>query len=243
MLEEIVEKIYTEFANYRAKLPLDVCIECCMTIDETTKLVSLPLKEIPVELLALYNDSAKPNKTEISEVKYFLPRYIDLISQFKFPTHSPELSFSRLIPFDQTEWTKNELSLLKIFQTAFFKECINTFPIPSFGDKIDSILIMFWKSQIGIDNLFNIWKETDSLESTLHFKDLYYEGFEYYNRKKLTNVFGDSELYVKINNWIENKATKISFRTRIENIILNDNELDEQTKNEMSLLYETLITE
>ncbi len=111
MLTEIIEKSYRLFAKYHPTRPLDICTNCCMTPEAEAKLASLAVNQIPKELLAAYNDGAKPEKTRIEEVKHFLPRYLDLVAQFEFPTHSTELSFSRLIPFDKHEWTKEELEL------------------------------------------------------------------------------------------------------------------------------------
>jgi hypothetical protein len=242
-MKEIIERTYKEFSKYSVNLPLDVCTDCCMTIEETTKLASISVDKIPQELLANYNDSAKPEKTQIEEVKYFLPRYLELISEFNFPTHSSELSFSRLVPFDKSEWTKNELEILLNFQELYFRNCLKTYPIPSFGDKIDSIIIMFWKSGLGVDKLLNIWEETECLESNLHFKDLYFEGFEQYNRSKLSNNFGDKELCEKLTTWIQNPKVNCIFQERIERIILDNPTLDEQTITDFNLLYDIIRTE
>src|SRR5262245_29372956 len=110
MLEEIIEQSYRLFATYKVTRPLDVCTDdCCMSPADEARLATLPVKSIPKELLEEYNDEAKPEKTRIDEVKHFLPRYLDLIGQFQFPTHSTELSFSRLVPFEKSEWTSDEL--------------------------------------------------------------------------------------------------------------------------------------
>ena len=243
MINEVINRAYQEFSKYPAVLPLDVCTDCCMTKEETTKLVSISVDSIPQELLSNYNDSAKPEKTRIEEVKHFLPRYLQLISEFNFPTHSSELSFSRLVPFDKNEWTKNEYEILLNFQSEYFRHCLNTYPIPSFGDKIDSIIVMFWRSGIGIEKLLSIWEETENIESSLHFKDLYFEGFEQYNRNKLSNSFGDKELCEKLTIWIRDNKVNTLFQNRIEKIILNNTELEEQTIYEFNLLYEIIRNE
>jgi hypothetical protein len=243
MLKEIINRTYQEFSKYRATLPLDVCTDCCMTLEETTKLVSLSVNSIPQELLANYNDSAKPEKTRIEEVKHFLPKYLEFISEFNFPSHSSELSFSRLVPFDKNEWTKDELELLFIFQVEYFKHCLNTYPIPSFGDKIDSIIIMFWRSGIGIEELLSVWEEIESLESSLHFKDLYFEGFDQYNKSNLSNSFGDKELCKKLKTWLLTPKVNSVFQEKIERIILENSTLDNKVIYEFNLLYDIIRNE
>ena len=242
-MKETVEKAYELFSKYRADRPLDVCTECCMKIEDEGLLASLPVRQIPVDLLSEYNDSAKPEKTRIEEVKHFLPRYLDLISEFKFPTHSTELSFSRLLPFDKNEWTENELGLLEKFATDFFNQTLQTYPIPSFNDRIDTILIMFWRADFDIVRLFRLWERTDTLQSVLHFNDLYFHGFNEHNRSELFSSFGDKELCEILTSWIENEKTKEIFQERIEKVILGDYNIDERTLNELNLLYEIVRTE
>lgn len=243
MLKEIVKKSYQEFSKYPAKLPLDVCTECCMTIEDSIKLASFSVENIQQELLSNYNDSARSENTSIEEVKHFLPRYLELISEFNFPSHSTELSFSRFVPFDKNEWIKIEFEILLSFQVEYFRQCLKIYPLPSFGDKIDSIIIMFWRSGVGINKLLAVWEEAENLESNLHFKDLYFEGFQLYNRSKLSNSFGDSELCEKLTSWIQDNKVNNLFQDRIEKIILNNTTLDEQTIYEFNLLYEIIRNE
>jgi hypothetical protein len=242
-MKETVEKAYELFSKYRADRPLDVCTDCCMKIEDEGRLASLAVREIPDDLLSEYNDSAKPEKTRIEEVKHFLPRYLDLISEYKFPTHSTELSFSRLLPFDKNEWTENELELLEKFATDFFNQTLKTYPIPSFNDSIDTILIMFWRADFDIVRLLRIWERTDTLQSVLHFNDLYFHGFKEHNKNELFSSFGDKKINKILTNWLESEKTKEIFEDRIEKLVLGDFEIDERILNELNLLYEIVRTE
>jgi hypothetical protein len=214
-----------------------------MKIEDEGRLASLPVRQIPIDLLSEYNDSAKPEKTRIEEVKHFLPRYLELISEFIFPTHSAELSFSRLLPFDKNEWTVNELKVLEKFATDFFIQTLQTYPIPSLDDRIDTVLIMLWRAEFDIIVLLKVWEKTDTLQSVLHFNDLYFNGFNEHNRSELFSSFGDKELSEILTNWIENEKTKEIFQERIGNVILGDFDIDERTLNELNLLYEIVRTE
>lgn len=243
-MKETVEKAYELFSKYRADRPLDVCTdECCMKVEDEGLLASLPVRQIPVDLLRVYNDSAKPDKTRIEEVKHFLPRYLDLISEFNFPTHSTELSFSRLTPFDKSEWTETELEILEIYSKEFFRKCLNTYPIPSFNDRIENIIVMFWRADFQIDKLLEIWEQTDSLESVLHFNELYFQGFNDYTNNKISSAFADNKIGEIMTNWMESENIKVVFKERIEKLILGDFDIDEKTLNELNLLYEIVNTE
>ncbi|MEM6262875.1 MAG: hypothetical protein AAGI38_10235 [Bacteroidota bacterium] len=145
-MEEIIKEAYSLFENYQAQSPLDICTDCCMDKKDEGVLASLPVKEIPKSLLMEYNDGAATAKTPINELKHFLPRYIELIVNFDFPSHSTEISLKRLKPFDREEWTSDEIEFLEKFAFTFFKKCISIHPLPK-SEVIDSILIMFWRGQ------------------------------------------------------------------------------------------------
>jgi hypothetical protein len=248
LLTEIIDNAYVLFSKHRVEIPLEVCTEgCCMKPEDENRLASLPVRQIPVDLLSEYNDSAKPEKTRISEVKHFLPRYLDLIGQFQFPTHSTELSFTRLIPFDKSEWSTEELNLLGEFSKVFFKKCLSLYPIPSFSDSITTILIMFRGVDFDLKQLFDIplllkiWEGEQSLQSILHFRDLYFYGFNQKHESKLSNSFGDKELGSILRTWMESETVRQIFAGNIEKLIVEKNCLLENDSTDLNLLYDIIL--
>lgn len=211
-----------------------------MTPQEENTLATLPLREISKDLLAKYNDSAKPAKTGIDEIKYFLPRFFELVGQFHFPSHSAELSFSRLSPFDKNEWSAQEQELLSLFSLDFFKHCLSVYPLPAFNERIDCILIMFHKSGFDISNLLSCWQNELNKEGVLHFRDLYLHGFNQHNPAKLSNSFGDKELADLLRKWLELDEVKKIFSAAIEKLIFEEIQLEETDLYELNLLYEII---
>jgi hypothetical protein len=210
-----------------------------MREEDATRLARLPVRSIPCDLLTEYNDSAKPAKTSVTEVKHFLPRYLELVSQFQFPSHSCELSFSRLTPFDKNEWTPAEQRLLDDFSGAFFSKCLSAYPIPAFGESIENILIMFRRAGFNIARLLSIWEEDKTKESVLHFRDLHFHAFTN-DRKKLTNTFADTELAVLLSNWMGQSRVKAKFAAAIEALFMTENSLNEKDTQELNLLYDLI---
>ncbi|MFN7831693.1 MAG: hypothetical protein ACK5Q2_06875 [Bacteroidota bacterium] len=246
MLKEITDKSYEIFGRYNPARPLDICTECCMTPEDESRLASMRVQDIPAQLLSEYNDGAKPLKTSVEEIKHFLPRYLELIGLYQFPTHSAELSFSRVIPFDENEWTETETGILREYSRAFFRRCLSIYPIPSASDSITTILIMFQGAGSGLRELFpvyellEIWEAEATNESLLHFRDLYFHGFDPHHPAKLSSPFGDSELASVLRRWIESENTRQLFSAAIEKLILEDNSLSDIDAGELSLLYEIL---
>lgn len=84
-LSAIVEEAYRVFERYRlAASTLSVChCNCCMTEDVERELIKTPLRQIPADLLAEYTNSAHDwdDGPVAREMRYFLPRYFELIAR------------------------------------------------------------------------------------------------------------------------------------------------------------------
>ncbi len=87
-LAKAVEHVYQRFAQYRISGPLEVCLcPVCMTEETRAELVSTPLRQISRDLLAEYTNSAHGVPQDTDQMKYFLPRYLELIAQDDQPDH------------------------------------------------------------------------------------------------------------------------------------------------------------
>lgn len=83
-LRSIVEEAYRVFGGYRLTDTLVVChCNCCMTEETERELIKTPLREIPSNLLAEYTNSAHgwDDGAIAREMRYFLPRYLELIAE------------------------------------------------------------------------------------------------------------------------------------------------------------------
>lgn len=240
-MKEIIKTAYHIFSGYKAARPLDICTDCCMDINNEALLASLPVRDIPQNLLSEYNDGASTDKTPVSELKHFLPRYIELVSHFQFPSHSAELSFRRLTPFDKSEWTPVELKFLHTFSLEYFKHCLSVYPLPIEYTGIDSILIMLWRGSFNLDAILKYWADNNSIESTLHFQYLYFKIFNQINYHKLSTAFSDNFISLKIISWINHTDIKRNFSTSIEDIFMNNSiQIAPHDLEQLNVLYDIL---
>lgn len=79
----IVEDGYRIFAGYRLAPPLTVChCPVCMTPETERELVTTPLRALQSPLLGEYTNSAHgwDDDAVATEMRYFLPRYLELIA-------------------------------------------------------------------------------------------------------------------------------------------------------------------
>lgn len=107
-LQKIVSEAYTLFKKYKVSRPLDVCTDCCVIAQEENQLATLSVRFIPQELLETWNIAAKANEPDLAEFKHFLPRFLDLITQYKFTSYCTELSLKSFGYYSEKDWTKKE---------------------------------------------------------------------------------------------------------------------------------------
>lgn len=238
-MKTTIEKAYQLFQGYTATSPLDICTHCCMDIEDERLLASLPVREIPKELLMEYNDGAGATIPPIDELKHFLPRYLELLGDFQFPSRCVELALRKFESLKKVNCTNEEADLLESFSYSFFKKCLSVHPLPE-NEMIDSILIMFWRGKFDLSVLFKIWFEIDSIPSTLHFIDLWVEGFYQNKIEKMTNPFGDKELGLEIRGWINQEETRATFSARIEQLVMKNVEMNYFESIRLNMVYNML---
>lgn len=240
-IDKIVQKIYEIFSGNRPGEYIDACTFCCISEENARKIKSLPIREIPLDLLKEYQDAAKPEQLNLSELKYFAPRYFDLIKDFQFPTFEPLLSLNRFGYFNDSDWATEEKELLDKFVLAFFKKYIYSKPQDVSISPID-MLLMFYKGNFKIDVLLKEWEVSNAENSLIHFSKLL-DNLKITKRGvlKVNDAFADDVFNEQICNWIENKHVKDIFRKKIENEIMNPNGLyNEDELQALSWKYEMI---
>jgi hypothetical protein len=239
MLQSLLTKAYQLFAHYPASEPLDICTACCMEPQEAQRLAKMPVSEIPMDLLRIYTNGAKTDRTPPAELKHFLPRYLELIAQFNIPSHSVEIVLQRLERLSPSEWTPAERQLLNDFADAFWKKCLSQYPLPN-GDTIDGFLIMFYKGGFELTPLLQLWQQTHGDTALLHYRDLALLGFQHHKSSPgLQNSFADAWVSQQLYDWAFGTAANTHFSVAIEQAILA-NTLPEADLADLNWLYELL---
>ncbi len=235
-LANIVSKAYILFDYPKPMSITNVCTDCCISAEDARKLLTLPLNEIPVELIHEYNDGAQATAYNMTEFKYFLPRYLDLMQHFEFASCVDiSLSLKNLNFNNDLFWQKKEeKNILEEFAAAFITECISRESLPD-GEGMVSILTMFHTAQIPIEPLLDIWI-TDLNEngmgmiSTILLHDINGKG------TRISSGFTPIELSDLILEWI--RANKQEFMVFIEDFIMNTD--NNKMTQELSYCYDFL---
>jgi len=237
-LEPIIERAYQIFKKYKFPQDFKVC-DCCVSKQELRQLHICSIKDIEAEVLSSYNHAAQPHST-IQELKYFLPRFLELTAQFDFPTHSTEYALQRIGHYDATLWTEEEANLLNEFRTVFFKQSLKIYPL--FRQSIGAIVMMLYNANMDINQMLKMWEQANSIESTLHFSDLVNKEINQSSfRIKLQNAFSERAVDDALDKWLDNPKIKKRFQNKIEKIIFSPKNLSEEYLTQLSWAYDKLI--
>lgn len=243
-IDELIEKSYRLFENYTIGKTLQLCKVCCVTDEEEAELVKTPLRTISSKLLntAYYSSARNYSDRELWEMKHFLPRVLELVNNFDVPCHSTEIVFTRLDLDKIEKWTKEEIQLLTDFSVLFFKKCLTFYPYSPDGDRIETYLTMFGIGHFDLKPILTEWEDANNIESLLQFKDFALNDIEYNVQEpcKLINAFSKPFVDEVVINWLNDKNVKNKFSTKIENEIMNNKNLSQETIAELSWTYELL---
>lgn len=239
-LKEIIEKSFQIFSKYKLGNTLDVCLHC-VTAEEVEPLLKTPLREISQETIYIYYSSAQNyGEQELSEMKYFLPRVLELMTEFKFPYHSVEISLSRF-NLEKNNFEIEEREILNQFAEIYFAYCLEIYPLPDF-EEISSIVVMFGLAGFQIRQILEKWTEKFEKNYLLHLNDFFLNQVDYIPSKpfRLKTAFSTKEINAEIFSWLEEEKTKSIFAKNIE-IAIAQNILEDFDEIQLSNLYEAMI--
>lgn len=227
-----LEKLYKTFSEYRLPNELNLCTYCCVEKSFEVELKSTPLKNITAAQFREYNGSAKYKYTEkdVCEIKFFLPRMIELVLQEKeIHPFAVELFFERLGLVENKLWFENELLILETFCIEYFNKIIYSNKIPFDAELVD-VLIMLSYFPIDLSKLLNYWMKCRDLISINHFKDFFYNEILNSKKEKLMNSFSTNKLNKEVYKWLQDEHTIKTWVEAINTIeieSLSDNQLNE----------------
>nr|GFD02120.1 hypothetical protein [Tanacetum cinerariifolium] len=205
-------------------------------------LLTTPLRETSRDMLnnGYFCSAHSHSRQENWEMKHFLPRMLELVSEFEFPCHSTEITFLRL-DLDYPEyWKPAERELLDAYALTFFENCLHRYPLPD-GNTLTDLIIMFGLSHFNLMPLLQAWVDAATEASVMHFVDLLvYELRIMSNGEvRLDNAFSDVLVNSQVAFWLSNPTVRDIWAEQLENALLHG-QLPDEEATETSLAYEVL---
>ncbi|MBE9591603.1 hypothetical protein IM753_11625 [Moraxella sp. K127] len=230
--QKIIDEFYQVF-NYPAPTEhLNVC-SCGGCIDDEIELQmrTLPLHELTKEHFYQYNTSAKDEVENPNELKYFLPRMVELFVQGKELHHSTELYFQRVGNCSKESFTPKEWVLWDKFANLYLDNLLKQYPYECFdflSDNIFAILLMFNLTHIDIEPFLMRWRNADTSQAIAHYihaswMDYWFDddGFG-----EDVGFFGYSDDFIPLlEHWLNHPEHKSYFAQQI--LLMDKNVLDE----------------
>lgn len=224
-LRQEINHCYDVFGKYSPPTaPLNACT-CPICLDPALEqaLRRLPLRELTQKQLYQYNSAAKDAIERPHEIKYFLPRMIELFVQGEPLYHSTELYFERVGNCPSGSFSPKEQAVWQQFADAYLDEMLKTFPWERYErfksyDGVFDILLMFYKGNIDIQPFLQRWRNANTPQAMINYIDDSYWDFWCYG--KYNNAFADNlPKYREImTQWLCDETNKQYFTEQILNL-------------------------
>jgi len=212
----VVAQAYRAF-RHRAvpPFPLDVCLECCVSVDFEQQLRQWPLAQITAKHLYEYNTSAKSEVQSAHEVGHLLPRMLELLAKGEEIHHSIELSLDRLGRCPEGSWNDEEREVLNRFALAYF-DCILRGGTLGDGhrqwleDPL-SVLLMLNIGGLAVEPLLARWLDCKDPIATVQFVTSTYSDF--WEHREYANAFASDRpaFRAQIRDWLLNPDNRQRF--------------------------------
>lgn len=221
-----VERLYSVFAQHRApQHTLDVCLFCCMNAALETEMRQLPLRKITTRHFYAYNDSAKSERQPVDELKYLLPRMLELIAAGEEIHHSVALYLDRLGNCERTDFSDAEHQAIAAFALAYFAQTLRQHPW-QMGQKCllqnaFDVLLMFDIGGVDIQPLLALWLSDEAPAATLNY--VYCGLYNFWQNRCISDAFAvDRSQYLeRLLSWLMEQSHRSVFAQRILELDMN----------------------
>ena len=226
-VKQAVDRLYAAFSNYRAPQHcLNVCLACCMDEALEKEMRRLPLRQISARHFYEYNCSAKDRPQPAYELKYLLPRMVELLASGAEVHHSKELYLDRLGHCEAGAFSAEEYKAIEAFALAYFADCLSQHPWQSGegygGDAAFELLLMFAIGGIDLQPLLDYWLKDESTAATLHYVNAGF--YDFWHGQKITNAFAtDRPRFQEVMTaWLTESRHRQIFARRILKLEMNN---------------------
>ena len=220
-LQLAVRRAYDVFGAYTPPTqPLDVCTLCCMDEELEREMRAVPLRKLKRLHFYEYSTGAKSvDGQPADEVKYLLPRLLELLAAGEETHHSIELALDRVGRCPADTFSAEEKAVLDAFMLACFDACLRgEWAAEEIWHELEdplALLVMADYAGLALAPLLQHWTRHESPQSTIRFVESTYWGF--WPKHKTTNAFATNRprLQAVFKDWMLAPATKAAFTTKL----------------------------
>lgn len=233
-IEALIEEAYSLF-KHSLNGKLNVCTPCCVSPEKIQELLQTPVYELSISAIYDYLDAVHYDEAGY-EIKHFLPRILELLTEDALIRHSTELMLDKC-HFEKSCWQQTELDFMKRFSTEFTRYVLTNYN-KNQGDNAMSYILMFNLAGLPTKHLFDVW-ENELTSSPLALEHLQVMMYYYVDSDGYFSCpFSDNpEFNNEVQSWITStKLAKIVLPI-IEKEYFENTNLTEETRYYLDLLY------
>lgn len=215
-LHAVVAEAYRAFGHHKApNHPLDAC-PCCMSPALEQQMREWPLRQLTSDHFYQYNSAAASTEQPVDELKYLLPRLLELMAEGAYLHHSTELNLVRLGRCSPGSFTKAEQAVLDQFTLAYFSTGLDRSEgWDGWSSDALSVLLTMHIGGLDIAPLLAHWLDREDLQSTLHYVKATYWDF-WHNRRLIKAFASDRPDYrTQVTQWLLTPEHRQRFAERL----------------------------
>src|SRR5262245_30261032 len=178
-LQIVIAQAYRVFAGYTIGSTLCVCnCNVCMSKEDERRLVCTPLRDIPAKLLAEYTNSAHgwDDDQVAREMRYFLPRYLELIALNDPPdSMGLDICLRQLQYADwRSKWPPEQAELLDRFFDELTRSTLLRLDVTVWKDRASldfdfaDVMTMVVTAHGDIERVLAAWDAFDDPPAAIH---------------------------------------------------------------------------
>ncbi len=171
MLEAAIEDLYEVFAKYRPEGRIEGC-PCCTPEWEQERLNTIPLRELPADLLEFYLGKAMSTWGIEADFKYLLPRLLEI---FATPASSLDEYFLQVKLSDAgwSDWPRVEQKAVLAYFAALWPQAISS--LADYPDRLLDVLVHL----TNLPPFFEQWWRMQSAAALLNLARFVYPAVTY----------------------------------------------------------------
>ena len=166
-MNALIAEIYSVFAKYKLANDIQgVCTYCCLSGNSLEEIKKNPVSSLSAQAIFDYLDAAA-NEPEslVVEIKYLLPRILELFNNGQEIRIDTEISFDKFHLSIIELWQPQEIELIQRFARLHFQKLITG--CNDVHKSVEAILSMWKSAGLSADFLFAVWEENISYHTAI----------------------------------------------------------------------------
>lgn len=169
-MQDIIEQGYHLFRRYRVPPHFNVCCHYCFSAEQQQALRQSSIRAVPFELMKAWNSSINPEAQDSDEIRYLLPRLLELIARREFPGLYEGSCLQRVGKTETQRWRADERLFLQHFGQQFMRDWLLVDDVVELG----LMLEMFWVGGLEMAPLLDAVLEVPGYWATVSLAYLLY---------------------------------------------------------------------